>query len=121
MTTSSEKGPSPIRTGNIAGIGITIGHHSSTSVNVGGQPEQAQAATRLDEFLELLAEHEDDVPDAGSARECAAAAKDELAAPAPRWSMVRGLLKGAAAGVAGVAALTDAISNILTLISHFPS
>jgi hypothetical protein len=72
----------------------------------------------LDEFLRLLASYESSVPDASDIREAAKAAKAEAAEPSPRWHVVRGLLRGIAAGVADVSTLANAINNVLALVAH---
>jgi hypothetical protein len=107
---------SNISTGDIHGTGIVIGHGSSASVNQ--PPEQRDAAALLDEFIQLLARYGGSVADAASIRESAAAAKAELAEPSPRWQVVRGLLRGIAAGVAGVSVLAEAVNNIQALVAH---
>jgi hypothetical protein len=107
---------SNISVGDVHGTGIVIGHRSSASVN---QPSaQRDAATLLDEFIQLLASHEGSVADAVGLRESAAAAKAELAERSPRWQVVRGLLRGIAAGVAGVSVLAEAVNNIQALVAH---
>lgn len=110
-----------ITTGNVQGTGIVIGHGSRAS----GAPDQLSsaqhdAAAMLDEFIRLLDTHQSSVADAADIRESAAAARAELVEPSPRWHIVRGLLRGIAAGVTGVSALTEAINNIRALVEHLP-
>jgi len=107
---------SGINVGDVQGTGIVIGHRSSASVNQ--LPEQRDAAALLDVFIQLLASHESSVADAAGVRQSAAAAKAELAERSPRWQMVRGLLRGIAAGVAGVSVLAEAVNNIQALVAH---
>ena len=107
---------SNISVGDVHGTGIVIGHESSVSVNQ--LPAQRDAAVLLDEFIQMLARHEGSVTDAAGIRESAAAAQAELAEPSPRWQVVRGLLRGIAAGVAGVSALAEAVNNIQALVAH---
>jgi hypothetical protein len=109
---------SDIRAGDVQGAGIVIGHGSSASVQQSLPPSQCEAIALLDEFLRLLASHESSVADASGIRESAVAARTEVGEPSPRWPVVRGLLRGIAAGVAGVSALTGAINNIQALVSH---
>ena len=108
-----------IRTGDVHGLGIVIGHDSSVTV---GQlpPAQEKAVEMLEDFVRLLGLFEGAVPDASDIREAAEAAKVEAGEPSPRWGAVRGLLRGIAASVAGVAALTDAIKNVQDLVTHLP-
>jgi len=107
---------SGINVGDVQGTGIVIGHGSSASVNQ--LPEQRHAAALLDEFIQLLARYEGSVADAAGVRESVTAAKAELAEPSPRWQAVRGLLRGIAAGVAGVSVLAEAVNNIQALVAH---
>src|SRR5450631_3137824 len=97
-----------IHAGDVSGSGIVIGHGSSASVGPGLPPAQCDAIELLGQFIRLLDSFEDAVPDASDIHEAAAAAKTEAEKPSPRWGAVRGLLKGIAASVAGVSALTDA-------------
>jgi hypothetical protein len=113
--------PGPINVGDVQGTGIVIGHGSSASVLQAGPSVQAELVRLIDKYLELLAAHEDSVPDAVGLRESAEEAKAEAAASAPKWRRVRGLLRGATAGVAGIAALTDVVLKIEDLIRHFPA
>src|SRR4249919_319180 len=111
MKDHQDRHPAPgIKVGDVQGTGIVIGHGSSASVN---QPSaQRDAAALLDEFIQLLERHQSSVADAAGVHESAVAAKAELAEPSPRWGVVRGLLRGIAAGVAGVSALADAVNSI---------
>lgn len=110
---------SPIHVGDVQGTGIVIGHGSSASVNQSAVGRDAAAL--LDEFIRLLANHESCVADAEDIRESVAAARAELTEPSPRWPIIRGLLRGIAAGVAGVSALAEAVNNIQILVAHLPT
>lgn len=112
---------SSINVGDVQGTGIVIGHGSSASVNLDQTSVQRDAAVLLDEFIQLLASHESSVADAAGIHESAAAARAEVAEPSPRWQVVRGLLRGIAAGVASVSALAEAVNNIQALIAHLPT
>jgi hypothetical protein len=110
-----------ITVGDVQGTGIVIGHGSSASVSTGLPSAQHDLVELLDEFIQLLETHHSSVPDASEIHESAAAAQTELADPSPRWRVVRGLLRGVAAGVAGVSALADVIDKIQALIAHLPA
>jgi hypothetical protein len=112
---------SGINVGDVQGTGIVIGHGSSASVKLDPPSVQRDAAVLLDELIQLLASHESSVADAAGIRESAAAARAEVAEPSPRWQVVRGLLRGIAAGVASVSALAEAVNNIQALIAHLPT
>ena len=112
---------SSITVGNIQGTGIVVGDGSSASVKLHQTSAQNEAATMLDEFIHLLQAHQNSVTDSADILGSAEAAKAELAEPAPRWHLIKGLLKGIAAGVAGVSTLTEAINNIQTIIVHIAS
>lgn len=109
-----------IHAGNVSGTGIVIGHGSSASVGPGLPPAQRDAIELLSQFIRLLDSFGDAVPGAADVHEAAEAAKAEAEEPSPRWGAVRSLLKGIAASVAGVSALTDAIMNIQDLVTHLP-
>jgi hypothetical protein len=111
---------SGINVGDVYGTGIVIGHESSASVELRQPSEQRDVAVLLDEFILLLTRHENSVAHAADIRESAAAARAELAKPSPRWPVVRGLLKGIAAGVGSVSVLAGAVYNILALVAHLP-
>jgi len=108
---------SPITVGNVQGTGIVIGHESSAVVTQGASA-QTEAAELLDEIIRQLELHLDSVPDPEGVLESAQAARSELAAPSPRWPVVRGLLRVVAAGVVGVSALAEAVDKVQTLIAH---
>jgi len=108
--------------GNIQNsTGIVIGNESSVSVNQTVPSMHVEVIVQLDEFIRSLGSYGNSLTDAHDIRECAAAARAEAAEPTPRWHVVSRLLKRIAASVASVAALTEAISNIQTLIAHIAS
>lgn len=109
---------SGINVGDVHGTGIVIGNESSVSIETDRSTAQRDAAAMLDEFMRLLEVHQSSVADVADIRESAAVARAELAEPSPRWHVVRSLLRGAAAGVTGVSALTEAINNVQALIAH---
>lgn len=112
---------SGINVGDVQGIGIVIGHGSSSSVEQRQSSEQRDVAALLDEFILLLMRNENSVADAADIHESAVAARAELAKPSPKWGVVRGLLKGIAAGVASISVLAQAVDNILALVAHLPA
>lgn len=108
---------SPITVGDVQGTGIVIGHGSSAVV-AQLPAAQIEAAELLDEIIRQLELHRDSITDPEGLLESAQAARSELAAPSPRWSVVRGLLRGVAAGVVGIATLADAVDKVLALIAR---
>jgi len=119
---SSKRGDSNFNVGNIENsTGIVIGNESSVSVNQNVQSMHVEVITQLDEFIRSLGSYDNSLADAHDIRECAVAARAEAAETTPRWHVVSRLLKRIAASVASVAALTEAISNIQTLIAHIAS
>lgn len=108
---------SPITVGDVQGTGIVIGHGSSAMV-AQRSAAVAEAAELLDEVIRQLVLHRDSVPDAEGVLESAQDARSELAAPSPRWSVVRGLLRGVAAGVVGISTLAGAVDKVQALIAH---
>jgi hypothetical protein len=111
---------SPITVGDVEGTGIVIGHGSSAVV---AQLPAAQIAAveLLDEVIRQLELHPDSVTDPDGVLESARDARSELAEPSPRWSVVRGLLRGVAAGVVGISTLADAVDKVQALIAHLTS
>jgi hypothetical protein len=108
---------SPITVGDVQGVGIAIGHGSSAAVTQ-WSPARTEAVELLDELIRQLLMTQDSFEDGADLIESAKEARSELAAPSPRWPVVRGLLKGVAAGVAGIASLADAVDKIQALIAH---
>lgn len=122
MKDREERRPaSSINVGDVRGTGIVIGNESSVSINLNQSLVQLNAAAMLDEFIRLLEIHQSSVADAPDIHESAVAARAELEEPSPRWHIVRGLLRGIAAGVVGVSTLAEAINNIQALIVHMPT
>lgn len=117
----SEHAGSSISVGDVEGTGIVIGHNSNASVTQFGPSVQGDVAALLDEFIQLFARYESTITDASGIHESMEAARVEVAAPSPRWPVVRGLLRGIAAGVTGVSALSEAIERIQALVAHFPT
>lgn len=112
---------SRIKVGDVQGTGIVIGHMSSASVSQFQAPDPGHVAVLVDEFIQLLSTYESSILDASGIRESAVAIRDELTEPSPRWPIVRGLLKGIAAGITGVSALSAAVNNIQALVLHLPT
>ena len=108
---------SPITIGNVQGTGIVIGHESSAVVTQ-RPAAQAEAAERLDEIIRQLESHRDSITDPEGLLESAQEARSELAEPSPRWSVVRGLLRGVVAGVVGISTLAGAVDKVQALIAH---
>jgi len=108
---------SPITVGDVQGVGITIGHGSPAAVTQ-WSPSRTEAVELLDELIRRLAVTQDSFEDRADLIESAEKARSELAAPSPRWPVVRGLLGGVEAGVTGVASLADAVDKIQALITH---
>lgn len=107
-----------IRSVSISGHGNVIGDNSSSIVNVHVTAPQQEALVVLDEFIRKLDFYENSVGDVHRVRRHALAARTEIAKPLPKWERVRSLLKGVAASVAGVAALSDLVNNALSIAAH---
>jgi hypothetical protein len=112
--------PSYFSFGDVVGSqDVNIGYKNAI---IKGQESLTQARRelleKLDEFMGLLTRYADSVEDPASVRESVAEAEREVRAPAPRWAIVRTLLRGVIAPVTGVAALTDVISNLMEILSH---
>jgi hypothetical protein len=108
-----------IRVGNIQdSTGIAIGNEANAVVNQPRPSLQGEVSALLDEFIRSLELYGDYLDDAQGVRQWAARARAEVARPSPKWQAVRHVLATIAAGVAGVAALTDAINNIQALVAH---
>jgi hypothetical protein len=108
---------SRIKVGDIKGTGIVVGHGSSAVV-AQLPAAQIEAVELLDDIIRQLVLHHDSVPDPEGVLESAQDARSELAVPSPRWSVVRGLLRGVAAGVVGISALADAVDKVQAVIAH---
>lgn len=119
--TSSDNSVS-YRVGDVTGTGIVIGNHSSSSVITGQtlSPMQIELSRKLEEFIDLLASHESSVQDAPDVRQSLLKVQREVGVAEPRWGTVRKRLSGIAASVGGVAALTEAMNNILALLGRIP-
>jgi hypothetical protein len=111
--------PSKFRVGDIQdSTGIAIGNGAYAAVNQPRLSVQDEVVALLDHFIHSLGLYGDSMSDAQGVRQSAAAARAEVARPSPKWQAVRRMLTTIAAGVAGVAALTDAINNIQALVAH---
>jgi hypothetical protein len=104
-------------TGDVSGTGIVIGNESSVVIGQSPEPMQPELIRSLDKLIELLEQYESSIEDEPGLRESIMEARREIGKPMPRWAFVRTLLRGIAASVAGVSALTDAVGNILTIVS----
>ncbi|HTZ30561.1 MAG TPA: hypothetical protein VMC83_41620 [Streptosporangiaceae bacterium] len=98
--------------------GVAIGDNNIVRIESSAPLALSGLAPALEDFLKLLDLHKDSVGDAADVRESAIAVKSEIGKPSPRLAIVRTLLAGIKASVAGVATLTEAISNIQVLLSH---
>jgi hypothetical protein len=107
-----------IRSVNISGHGNVIGNNSSSWVNVHVTAPQQEALAVLDEFIRKLDLYEKSISDVHRVRQGALAARTEIAEPLPKWERIRSLLRGVAASVAGVAALSDLVNNALSIVAH---
>lgn len=108
--------------GEVTGTGIVIGDNSSASVVMGQMQSstQIELSQKLGDFIDLLARHEGSVEDATDVRKALLEAQREVAESAPRWPILRTLLRGIAVSVSGVTALTEAMNNILALLGRMP-
>ncbi|HET7246173.1 MAG TPA: hypothetical protein VFJ07_15180 [Streptosporangiaceae bacterium] len=118
MTDHQRRAPgAPITIGDVQGVGIAIGHGSSAAVTQ-WSPSRNEAVALLEELIRQLAMTQDSFEDRADLIESAKEARSELAAPSPRWPVVRGLLRGVAAGVAGIGSLADMVDKVQTLVTH---
>jgi hypothetical protein len=100
------------------GTGIVIGDGSSVVVQYSLPPMQSELLGKIDAFMDLLARHEGSLENPSDVRESVMAARREAAESAPKWSVVRALLRGIAVSVGRVASLTDAINGILEFVGR---
>ncbi len=107
-----------IRSVSIVGHGNVIGDNSSSRVNVHVTAPQQEALAALDEFIRKLDLYKNSVGDVHRVRQDALAARTEIAEPSPKRERIRSLLRGVAASVAGVAALSDLVNNVLSMVAH---
>lgn len=116
---SEKRRATRIKVGDIENsYGVAIGEHNVVKVGYSQPPEPSELAAAFERFLELLDSHKGFVEDAAGVRESAIEVKSEIEKPSPRLAIVRTLLAGIKASVAGVAALTEAINNIQVLVGH---
>jgi hypothetical protein len=119
MSRDKRNGESHIRVGNISNsTGIVIGSGSRAIVNQSHLSEQREVGILLDDFINSLELYDHSLADPQFVRESAVEARAEVARPSPKWDSVRPMLARIAAGVTGVAALTDAINNIQSLVGR---
>jgi len=105
--------------GNIQNsTGIAIGSGAFAAVNQPAPPTRDEVNTLLDDFIRALGVYGASVSDPQGVRETALEARKEVARPSPKWQAVRRMLTTMAAGVAGVAALTDAVNNIQSVVAR---
>ena len=107
-------GKHSLKVSDVSGTGIVI---ASESTVVNQSPNSAPAA--FDGFLELLDRHQAEVPDPAEIRGLVAALADETRKNKPKRRVVRALFEKLAAGVAGVAALADAVTKIHTAVRPY--
>ena len=81
-------------------------------------PAREELIALLNAFMQSLAAYENTLPNSPAVRAAAEAARAEAEKPSPRWRVIRSSLKGIAASVASVAALTDAINNLEALVAR---
>jgi hypothetical protein len=119
MSRNRRSDDSQIRVGDIQNsIGIAIGNGTHVAVNQPQSSVQDEVSALLDDFIRSLGLYGDSLGDAQGVRQSATAVRAEVARPSPKWQAVRRMLTTIAAGVAGVATLTDAINNIQALVAH---
>jgi hypothetical protein len=119
MTEKSRSGDSvSYRKIRVQGTGIVIGDGSSVVIGQSPSPMPSELLRKLDEFLDLLANHEGSIEGASDVRESVMEVQREAAEASPRWAVVRILLGGIAASVNGVATLAGAINNILEVVGR---
>jgi hypothetical protein len=98
--------------------GVAIGRNVSVSVNPPPSPAREELIALLSAFIQSLGSYENTLSNSLAIRKEAAAARAEAERPSPRWGVIRSSLKGIAASVASVAALTDAINNLQALVDR---
>lgn len=119
MTNNEHSGDFQVTVGDIQGSsGIVIGCGSSAAVNQPQSSAQEEVGALLDDFIRSLGIYIDSLDDAQGVYRSAETARAEIARPYPKWPAVRRLLTTIAASVAGVAALTDAISNMQAIVAR---
>jgi hypothetical protein len=119
MSYDKRNGESHIRVGNIQNsTGVAIGNGARATVNQSHPSEREEVDILLDDFIRSLGLYNDSLADPQGVRESAVEARAEVARPSPKWLAVRRMLTRVSAGVAGVAALTDAINNIQSLVAR---
>jgi hypothetical protein len=119
MNRNKDDGEFHIQMGSIQNsTGVAIGNGAHVTVSQYHPFEPDELRTLLDDFIRSLRLYNDSLPDPQAVLESAVEARAEVAQSSPRWDVVRRMLTGIAAGVSGVAALTEAINNIQSLMGR---
>lgn len=120
MTRGSDSGSmSYFSVGDIIGSSdVVIGNNSAIVKGESLPQVRHELLSKLDQLMSLLDGHAGSVEDVAGLREALEEAESEVRKPSPRWSIVRALLRGFVAPVAGVAALTEVLNNVLEIVSH---
>jgi len=106
-----------IRTGNVSGQGIAIGHGARASFEAGVDPGLlAKVEQRLAELNALVDEHADQLDDPETAREAVTAVGQELRAASPQPSRLKVLLSAVTGAASGISAITTAVAGIRGLL-----
>lgn len=114
-----KSGTSNFNVGNIENsTGIAIGINSTASVNQTLPASQAEIVILLDKFISSLQQYAGSLSDTPDIHASAIAARAEAEKSSPKWPVIRSLLKAIAADVVRIAALTDAVNNIITLVTR---
>ena len=115
-----EQGGQNITVGDIKkSKGVVIGSNIDYSYNPPPPPPaRDELITLLNAFIESLGPYGDSLSDSPDILEAAEATRAEAEKQSPRWGVIRTWLKGIAASVASVAALTDAINNLQALVDR---
>jgi hypothetical protein len=105
-----------ISVGNVDGNGNVFGHGSSSVVDL-STPQQ-NLMNEFYEFMSMLEQHKEAVPNADEVKQTAAAAKDAITAKHPNKHLIGALLNGIAMSVGKVSALAEAIDKIRAATAH---
>jgi hypothetical protein len=110
-------GHGDIRTGNVSGQGIAIGHGAEASFQSGVDQELlANIERQLAELNALIDKHADDLDDPEIAREAIAAVEQELRAANPQPSRLKMLLSAVTGAASGISAITAAVAGVRGLL-----
>jgi hypothetical protein len=122
LSKSENGGKGQIRVGNIENsTGIAIGHEAYASVGQSQLNVQGEISGLLTDLIRSLGHYSDYMVDAEAVQRTAADAQAEVGRPSPKWQAVRRMLAAIATSVAGIAALSDAVSNILAIVERIIS